>query len=159
MNTLSRLENRWNPFKEMEELQSRLLSLMGRPPGRQPLTDDASKQETLVHMEWAPLVDITEDDRGYVIKAELPGVKREDVKVTLENGVLTLSGDRRFEKEEKGRRYHRIERAYGQFTRSFTLPDDTDATKVNAEFKDGLLKVEIAKSEKAQPKAIDVKVA
>ncbi len=158
MNALARQENRWNPFKEMEDLQTRLFSLLNRNFERMPLRGEDNGKETMVVMEWAPLVDISEDEREYLIKAELPGVRREDVKVTLENGVLTLSGERAFEKEEKGRRYHRVERAYGQFTRSFTLPDDTDAGKVTAEFKDGVLRVQIAKSERAQPKAIDVKV-
>ena len=158
MNTLTRYENRWNPFKEMEDLQSRLFSLINRNFGRVPLRGEEEGKESMVLMEWAPLVDISEDEKQYLIKAELPGVRREEVKVTLENGVLTLSGERKFEKEEKGRRYHRVERAYGQFTRSFTLPDDTDAGKVTAEFKDGVLRVQIAKSERALPKAIDVKV-
>ncbi|MGB9601732.1 MAG: Hsp20/alpha crystallin family protein, partial [Limisphaerales bacterium] len=89
---------------------------------------------------------------------ELPEVKKDDVKVTVENGVLTISGERKFEKEEKGVRYHRIERSYGYFARSFSLPEDADAEKVSAEFKDGVLKVHVAKSEKARPKQIEVKV-
>ena len=109
--------------------------------------------------EWLPLVDITEDDKQYLIKAELPEVRKDDVKVTVENGVLTLSGERKFEKEEKEKKYHRIERAYGSFTRSFTVPDDADDTKVSAEFKDGLLTVRLAKNEKARPKSIEVKVS
>jgi HSP20 family protein len=86
-------------------------------------------------------------------------MRKEDVKVTVENGVLTLSGERKLEKEEKGKRYHRIERAYGSFVRSFTLPDDADSDKVSAEFKDGVLKVHVAKSEAAKPKQIEVKVS
>ena len=85
-------------------------------------------------------------------------MKKEDVHVTVENGVLTITGERKFEKEEKSRKYHRIERAYGTFARSFALPDNIDANKVNANYKDGLLTVTVAKSEHARPKQIDVKV-
>ena len=145
---------RWDPLKEMEELQNRLSGLFGRAPVRR----KNGEQESITVAEWAPLVDITEDDKEYLIKAELPEVKKDDVKVTVENGVLSITGERKFEKEEKGRKYHRVERAYGNFVRSFTLPDDADANKVNAEFKDGVLKVHVTKSEAAKPKQIEVKV-
>lgn len=109
--------------------------------------------------QWAPLVDITEDDREYLIKAELPEVRKEDVKVTVEHGTLNLSGERKLEKAENGRHYHRIERSYGSFVRSFVLPDDADAQKVAAEFKDGVLRVRVQKLEQALPKSIEIKVA
>jgi HSP20 family protein len=109
--------------------------------------------------EWAPAVDITEDEKEYVVTADLPEIKREDVKVTVENGILTFSGERKFEKEEKGKKYHRIERSYGSFLRSFDLPDDADSEKVDAKFCDGTLKVHVAKSPKAQPKQIEIKAA
>ncbi|MFM1767976.1 MAG: hypothetical protein RJA22_505 [Verrucomicrobiota bacterium] len=150
MNTLTR----WDPFKEMDDLQRRLGSIFGLAPQRTP-----QGKETMTVTQWMPLVDITEDDKEYLIKAELPEVKREEVKVTVENGVLTLSGERKLEKEEGNRRYHRVERAYGSFTRSFTVPEDADPAKVTAEFKDGVLTVRLAKSEKARPRSIDVKVA
>ena len=86
-------------------------------------------KEAITLAEWSPLVDITEDDKEYLIKAELPEIKRKRLKVTVENGVLTISGERKLEKEEKGTKYHRVERAYGNFVRSFTLPDDADATR------------------------------
>jgi HSP20 family protein len=105
------------------------------------------------------LVDITEDEKEWVVKADLPEVKKEDVNVTVENGVLTITGERKFEKEEKDKKYHRIERSYGNFLRSFTLPDAADSSKVTAEFKDGVLKVHLPKGEKAKPKAVEVKVA
>jgi HSP20 family protein len=108
--------------------------------------------------EWAPLVDISEDDKEYLIKAELLEVKKEDMKVTVQNEVLTITGERKFEKEEKDKKYHRVERAYGSFTRSFKLPADVDPAKVEAEVKDGLLTVHLAKSEKATPKSIEVKI-
>ena len=109
--------------------------------------------------EWAPLVDIVEDDHEYLIKAEVPEVKKEDVKVTVQNGVLSLMGDRKFTKEEKDKKYHRVERAYGSFVRTFSLPEDADENKVSADFKDGVLQVHLPKSEKARPKNIEVKIA
>lgn len=145
---------RWDPFKEMDDLQRRLGSFIGLTPQR-----TVNGKEDMTVAEWIPLVDITEDDQAYLIKAELPEVKKNDVKVTVENGVLNISGERKFEKEEQNKRYHRIERAYGSFTRSFAVPDDADDSAVTAEFKDGLLTVRLAKSEKARPKSVEVKVA
>lgn len=159
MSTLSRYENRWNPFREMDELQNRLLGLMHRGVGRQGLRNEGESEESIAVSQWAPLVDVSEDEKGYLIKAELPEVKKEAVKVTLENGVLTISGERKFEQEEKNKRYHRVERAYGTFLRSFTMPDDAEAEEVTAEFRDGVLQVRIAKTERSRPKQIDVKVA
>jgi len=150
MNVISR----WDPSREMEELQNRLSNLFGRTPAR--LAE--GKEESITVAEWAPLVDITEDDKEYIIKTELPEVKKEDVKVAVENGLLTIVGERKFEKEEN-KKYHRVERAYGKFVRSFIVPDAVDADKVSAEFKDGVLKVHLPKSEKTKPKQIEVKVA
>jgi HSP20 family protein len=104
-------------------------------------------------------VDISEDEQEYRIKAELPEVKKEDVKVTAEEGTLTIMGERKFEKEEQGRRHHRVERAYGSFGRSFSLPDDASPAKVSAEFKDGVLTVHLVKDEKAKLQHVEVKVA
>src|SRR5467141_5133563 len=143
MNTLTR----WEPLREMEDMQNRLSSFFTRAPMRR-----GNGKESITLPEWTPLADITEDDREYVIKAELPELRKDDVKVTVENGVLTISGERKFEKEEKKRKFHRVERGYGTFMRSFTLPDDADASKVKAEFKNGLLTVHLPKSERAKPK-------
>lgn len=151
MNALSR----WDPFKEIEETQSRLARFFGLPRTR----SGPGSQELMTLTEWAPSVDISEDDKEWLVKADLPEIKREDVKVTVENGVLTISGERKFEKEEKDKKYHRIERSYGNFVRSFTLPDAADGSKVNAEFKDGVLKVHLPKAEKAKPKAVEVKIS
>ena len=159
MSTLTRWENRWNPFREMEDLQNRLFSLVGRPFGRLPVRSGGDADETLTLAEWAPAVDITEDEQEYLLKVELPEVKKSDVKVTVENGVLSITGERKLEKEEKDKKYHRIERSYGSFVRTFTVPDDAEDGKVNAEFKDGVLTVRLAKSEKAKPKTIEVKVS
>ena len=151
MNSLTR----WNPFKEMEEMQNRMARLFGLAPAR--ITE--GEKEMMTVSEWAPSVDITEDDKEYLVKADLPEVRKDDVKVTVENGVLTITGERKFEKEEKDKKYHRIERSYGNFLRSFTLPDAADGGKVSAEFKDGVLKVHLPKTENAKPKAVEVKVA
>jgi HSP20 family protein len=151
MNALIRWES-----KEMDALQNRLARFFGLVP-----TVTNGGHELMTLAEWAPSVDISEDDKEWLLKADLPEVKKEDVKVTVENGVLAVAGDRHFEKEEKDKKYHRIERSYGNFLRSFTLPEGTDGAKVRAEFKDGVLKVHLPKDEKAKAKAkaIDVKVA
>jgi HSP20 family protein len=151
MNSLTR----WDPFKEMEVTQNRLARILGLAPARAA----NGGQEAMAVTEWAPSVDIIEDNKEWLLKADLPEVKKEDVKVTVENGVLTITGERKFEKEEKDKKYHRIERSYGNFLRSFTLPDAADGSKVNAEFKDGVLKVHLPKSEQARPKAVEVKVS
>jgi HSP20 family protein len=158
MNALTQNETgKWNPFKEMELLQNRLASLFDPSVERMPVTGEKGAGSRNAP-EWAPPVDIAEDDKEYTIKAELPDIQKEDVAVTLENGVLMLRGERKFEKEDKGKRYHRIERAYGSFLRSFVMPEDADESKVSAEFKDGMLKVHVAKSEKAKPKTVDIKI-
>jgi len=145
---------RWNQLRELEALHHGLSSLFGRPPTLGP----EGQEEQIAVPEWAPLVDISEDDQEYLIKAELPEVKKEDVKVTAEEGTLTIMGERKFAKEEKGKKYHRVERAYGSFGRSFSLPDDASPAKVSAEFKDGVLTVHLVKSQKAKPQQVEVKV-
>ncbi len=143
---------RWDPFRELEDMSERLNRVFTRPALR------PSGKEALTVADWMPTVDISETDAEYLIKAELPEVKKEDVKVTVEEGVLTLQGERRQEKEEKGKKYHRVERSYGSFVRSFTLPESVDEAGVKAEYKDGVLSLHLPKTEKVKPKAIDVKV-
>lgn len=158
MNMLQRWEpfmSSWDPFRDLESPRGRFASLFG--PVRRP--HDADRDEALTVAEWAPLVDIVEDDQEYLIKAELPEVKKEDIKVSVTDDVLTIAGERAMMKEEKNRKCRRIERAYGSFARSFALPDDADAGKIVAEFKDGLLRVRLPKAAKAQRRAVDVKVA
>jgi HSP20 family protein len=157
MNTLLRWDPvsraRWNPFKERDELESRVATLLA---AREATANGG--QEALTVPQWSPLVDITEDEKEYLIQAELPAMKKEDVRLRVENDVLTISGDRKFEKEEKGRKYHRIERAYGSFVRSFSLSEDVDGRNVTADFKDGVLQVHLLKSVKAKPKAVEIKI-
>lgn len=141
----------WDPFQELNEFSNRLGTFFGQMPAHR-------REEGGTPAEWSPSVDIIEDDKEFLVKAELPEIRKEDVHVTVENGVLTFRGERKFEKEEKGRRYHRCERSYGTFIRSFSLPDGTDGSKARAEFKEGLLQVHLPKSEKAKPKQIEVRV-
>ena len=141
MNTLSI----WNPIHEMDELfHNRLASVLGG--------------EGLQSVAWSPVVDIEESAEAYTIRAELPGLSKEKVKVTVENGVLTLSGARDLERRVETKTFHRVERSHGTFTRSFTLPDDVDSESVAANFKDGLLEIQIAKREEALLKSIEVRV-
>ena len=143
---------RWNPFREMEELQNRIETLFNLDPSRYTVAKDGKKMVS----SWTPPVDITEDEKEYVIKAELPEVQKGDVKVTVENGVLTIAGERKLEKEEKDRKYHRVERVYGSFVRSFRVPDDTDDAKVAADFRDGVLTVRLPKKPEVKPQKITV---
>lgn len=145
---------RWNPLRELEEMSDRLNRFIARQD-----TEGSNGKEMMMVADWTPSVDISETDEAFHIAAELPDVKTDDVKVTMENGVLTLQGERKEEREEKGCKIHRIERSYGRFVRSFMLPDLVDDTKVKAEFKSGVLHLHLPKSEKARPKAIEVKVA
>ncbi len=144
----------WDPFRDFNtSFENRLEKFFGRPQ-----VSGNGDTESMTITQWSPLVDITEDDKEYLVTAELPELKKEDVKVSVENGELTISGERKFEKEEKGKKYHRIERSYGSFLRSFTLPEGVSGEKVVADFKDGALKIHLPKDEKAKPKAIEVKV-
>jgi HSP20 family protein len=148
---------RWDPFRELEELSDRLGRVL--PTGLPPVRGTRTSDEALILADWAPLVDVEESEKEYLVKAELPEVRKEDVKVTIEDGMLNIEGERRREKEEKTRKVHRVERSYGKFVRRFTVPPDVEDKKVTAEFKDGVLHVHVPKSEAAKPKAIDVKVA
>jgi HSP20 family protein len=145
---------RWDPFRELEEVSDRLNRMFARPAASR-----TNGKENMIVADWTPSVDISETEGEYLIKAEIPDVKKEDVKVRVENGVLTIQGQRKQEKEEKGTQYHRIERSYGSFARTFSLPEVIEEDKVKAEFKDGVLNLHLPKSEKAKPKAIEIMVA
>jgi HSP20 family protein len=146
---------RWDPFRELEDMSERL----NRVFGRSAVARAADDKGTFVTFDWAPSVDIAETAEAFEIKAELPDVKKEDVKVTVEEGQLRISGERKQEKEERGKKFHRVERSYGSFMRSFSLPENVDDSKLTAEYKDGVLNVRLPKTEKAKPKAIAVKVS
>ncbi len=144
---------KWNPFHELEDIQTRLNRFFNDVPSRR-LENDG-----LFFADWAPPVDIQETDQEYLIKAELPEVKKEDVKVEVLDGVLTIEGERTQEKEEKGKKFHKVERSYGKFVRQFSLPMEVEATKVQADYKDGVLNVHLPKTVAAKPKTVEVKVA
>jgi HSP20 family protein len=139
---------RWDPAREFEEMADRLTRFIDRNPA----------EEALVTAAWSPMVDIEETDKEYLIKAELPEVKKEDVKVTVKDGVLSLEGERQQEKEEKNKKFHRVERSYGKFVRCFTMPEDANAQGVRADFKDGVLNVHLVKSPSPKPKGVEVTV-
>jgi HSP20 family protein len=143
----------WNPFEEFENLLDRYNKGGGKNMSKQYGTD-------LSFADWAPSVDIEEAEDKYVIKADLPGVDKKDIDVKLENGVLSIRGEKQTEKETgKGSKRHRTERFHGTFARSFTLPEAVKAEKVDASYKDGVLLLAIPKAEEAKPKSIDIKVS
>lgn len=141
---------RWEPFKEADDL---FRSLAPGLFGRWRLPADLNSRE----FQWSPVADISETPAEYLVKAELPGVKREDVKITLDNGVISIEGERKFERKENGEKTHRVERFHGSFSRSFSLPEDADASAVHADSKDGVLNVHIPKR-KSTPKAAPVEI-
>jgi HSP20 family protein len=141
-----------NLLREMEEMSDRLGKFFG------PWTRPYEVTEPFKVADWTPAADIQETEKEYLLKLEIPEVKKEDVKVMLQDNELTVTGERKLEKEEKGKKFHRIERAYGTFVRTFTVPTDADETKINAEFKDGLLLLKLPKLDKPRPKTIEVKV-
>lgn len=140
---------KWEPFGDFDDLFNRLMpASFSRFP----------RLETGMKVDWAPSADVSENESEFLIRAELPGVKKEDIKVKVSDGVLTLEGERRQEKEEKGEKMHRVERFYGSFSRSFALPDNADVSGVKAESKDGLLTIKIPKLKSTPTRAVDVKV-
>jgi HSP20 family protein len=146
---------RWEPFRDLLSLQER----MNRMFGEYRQSAGASEDEWALGGSWAPAVDIYEQGNDIVLKAELPGVDPKDVDIRLENNVLTLRGQRKFENEVKKENYHRVERSYGSFSRSFTLPSVVDQAHIKAEVKDGILKLVLPKREEAKPKQIEISVA
>jgi HSP20 family protein len=134
---------KWEPMRDIENLLDRYTLHLPWPP---------SRPSSMLSMgEWNPRVDIVEDDGTYVIQADIPGVAKDDLKVTLDNGVLTIQGERKQEKEEENKRFHRVERLYGSFTRSFTLPDDADASALKATAREGQLSVTIPRKVTSPP--------
>ena len=156
MNTLNKVIT-WNPLREMEEAPQNRFNpfFLGGFPNRMA----SGEIPSLTVADWSPEVDISEDDHGYVLKADLPEMKKDDVRVTVEDGILSVSGERKSEKEDQKKKFHRIERSFGTFRRTFTLPEDADSTKVTAEFRDGVLKVHLPTTTTAKSKATQVKVA
>ena len=142
---------RWNPLGEMTTMQNRINRMFNDPYWLAGRTND----DTDMGM-WNPAVDLYEKDDYYVIKAELAGVNKEDIAIDLKDRVLTISGERSYENEVKQENYYRRERSYGKFQRAFTLPADVDSDKIKAEFKDGLLQIEVPKPEAQKPKQVTI---
>jgi HSP20 family protein len=145
---------RWDPFRNLADFEKRLERAFTRTPL---LPSEGGESFSLA--EWEPLTDISEDDKEFLVKIELPAMKKDDVKVTLENGVLRISGERKEEKEEKNKKYHRLERSYGSFVRAFSLPSVVDGTRIKADYHEGVLSIHLPKTEEAKSKAIEVTVA
>jgi HSP20 family protein len=141
---------KYDPFRELRSLQDEMnrLFMINLPR--------SFSQEEMATGGWSPSVDIYESENEIVLEAELPGMKREDFEVSIENNVITLKGERRFEKKEEGDNYHRVERSYGSFTRSFSLPRTVSAEETTADFKNGVLRVSLPKREEAKSRKIEV---
>lgn len=146
----------WNPYQELERLQDRVMRAMRVTPGDSAGQDGNS---VLTRTDWSPSVDITEDEKEYTVTVDLPQIAKDDVKVVVENDTLIIKGERKREEEHKDKKVHRIERSYGSFHRSFSLPEDADGNAVSANFKEGVLRVSLPKSEEKKPKHIEVQVA
>jgi HSP20 family protein len=143
---------RWEPFREFNTLQDRMNRLF-----RESFASDPQEQ-SLATSSFAPPVDVYEDEHNITLKIEVPGIDEKDIDVRIENNTLTVHGERKFEKEEKEENFRRVERQYGSFTRSFTLPTTVDAEKISAGYNQGILKVSLAKKAEAKPKQIKVNV-
>jgi len=147
----------WDPFKDMEKDMQDLTDRFSRMLSQRPSQGSGSR-EALTVADWSPSVDISETDAEYLVKTEIPEVDKKDVKVTVQDNLLSIQGERKHEKEEKGKRFHRMERAYGTFLRTFDIPDGVDVEKLRAEFREGMLLVHLPKTERAKTKAVEVKV-
>ena len=141
---------RWDPFRDINTLQDRMNRLFEDANHRWRADEPSSTTS------WSPAVDIYENDTEIVVKAEVPGLDQKDIELNLENNVLTLKGNREFEKEAKDENYHRIERAYGGFSRSFSIPAVVDDSKIRADYKEGVLTILLPKTQKAKPKQIKI---
>jgi HSP20 family protein len=150
---------RWNPARELAAWPSGVFGIQ-REMNRMfdSFFNHGLQDEDSAQTAWTPAVDIAEHDDEYLVKVELPGVNKDDVKITLESNILTIRGEKKQEKETKKENYHRVERNYGYFQRSFTLPTAVKSDKIDASYKDGVLMVSLPKAEESKPKQIEVKV-
>lgn len=140
---------KYDPFRDIRTLQDEMNRLFTG-------TFSRSSQDEVLRGAWSPSVDIFENKNEIVLEAELPGMKAEGVNISIENNVLTLQGERRFEKKDESDNFHRVERAYGSFTRSFTLPPTVSSENANAQFENGVLRLTLAKREEAKPRRIEI---
>ena len=144
---------RWDPFRDLTSIQDEMNQMFDRVFGRR---SSGGREASPTAASWSPAVDISERKDAYVVSAEVPGIKPEELEVTLEDGLLTIQGERRMEKETSDRQYHRVERRYGAFRRSITLPSQVNADAIEASYSDGVLQVVVPKVESAKPKKINV---
>lgn len=149
---------RWNPSRDLMDVEREFSKLFNSFNRRFGFDEGDGKNEELENAVWSPLTDISENKDQYLLKMDLPGVTKSDLKLSYEDGELKISGERKQEKEDKDSKYHRIERTYGKYFRSFTLPKQIEVEKIKAEFKDGQLTVTIPKAEEAKPKELEIKV-
>ena len=141
---------RWDPFRDLNTLQDRMNRLF------EEANRGGRADEPTATTSWSPSVDVFETEESIVVKAEVPGVDPKEIELSLENNVLTLKGDRRFEKETKDENYHRIERSYGGFSRSFSIPALVEEAGIKADYKDGVLTIVLPKTQKTRPKQIQI---
>lgn len=141
---------KYDPFRELKSLQDEMTRLFTGNAG------GSFDREEMLNGAWSPRVDIYEDKNNLVLEAELPGMKQEDFDISVENNVITLKGERKFEKKTEGDNYHRVERSYGSFTRSFTLPQTVTAEGAAADFDNGVLRVSLPKREETRARKIEV---
>jgi HSP20 family protein len=140
----------WDPYRELSTLQDRFNRIFAGVPTRR------DRDEEMSLGSWIPPVDIVEEKERILLTAELPGFQEKDIQIQMEGGVLTLRGERKSETESEGRTFHRMERSYGQFVRSFTLPNNVDRENIKASFHNGLLEIELPKREEAKPRQIKI---
>jgi HSP20 family protein len=148
--------SKWNPFNDLSDLQKRLSSILSSSDLGGAESSDG--HTSLMNADWQPAVDISEDDKEYLVTADLPEVKKEEVQIGVENGVLTITGERKSEVDEKDekKKYHRIERRYGRYVRTFRLPEDVDEEKIAADFENGVLRVHLPKGAQTASRKIKV---
>lgn len=149
---------RWNPMRDLASFPSDMFSLQREMNKVFDSFFRGVDEPGLLNASWTPAVDVAEEENDYIVKVELPGVSKDDVKITLESNILTVRGEKKAEKEINEKNYHRTERSYGSFQRSFTLPTSVKNDKIDAEYKDGILSITLPKAEEAKPKQIEVKV-
>ena len=149
---------RWNPMRDLVSMERDFNKIFNSLERKFGFGDGDNENEEFENAVWMPMTDILEDDNQYYLNIDLPGIKKEDVKINYSNGQLSISGERKQETVEKNTKFHRAERSYGKYYRSFTLPQKIKESEIDAEFKDGQLKISIPKSEEVKPKQIEIKV-
>lgn len=149
---------RWNPARDLASFPSDMFSLQREMNKVFDSFFRSVDEPGLLNASWTPAVDVAEEDNDYIVKVELPGVSKDDVKITLESNILTVRGEKKAEKEIDEKNYHRTERSYGSFQRSFALPTTVKNDNIGAEYKDGILSITLPKAEEVKPKQIEVKV-